>query len=55
MWKFTQSRHVVRKELTAIIKLPTEDVKDILEQMSRVKIHKGWEFIMNFDSDFVNR
>ena len=55
MWRFTQSREVVRKDISTVVKLPAEDVKDILEQMSRLKVHKGWEFMLDFDHEFVNR
>ena len=55
MWRFTQSRYVVRKDIASVIKLPAEDVKDILEQMARLKISKGWEFLLPADSDFLHR
>ncbi|CAH1794623.1 unnamed protein product, partial [Owenia fusiformis] len=55
MWKFTQSRHVIRKEITSVIKLSTEDVRAILEQMSKVKAHHGWEFIQETDNTFLSR
>ncbi|XP_038065974.1 DNA-directed RNA polymerase III subunit RPC5-like isoform X2 [Patiria miniata] len=53
MWKFTQSRCIVRKEVASITKLPSEDMKDILEQMARPKINQGWEFALVYDSEFV--
>ncbi|XP_022084969.1 DNA-directed RNA polymerase III subunit RPC5-like [Acanthaster planci] len=53
MWRFNQSRCIVRKEVASITKLPSEDMKDILEQMARPKINQGWEFALEFDSDFV--
>ena len=55
MWRFTQSRCVTRKELASIIKLPSDDVKDILEQMSKIKVNQGWEFIFPHDYDFTDR
>nr|KAG5690895.1 hypothetical protein BaRGS_028927 [Batillaria attramentaria] len=53
MWKFTHCKYVVRKEISS--GLPSEDVKDILEQMSRLRTSKGWEFVFNYDRDFVER
>ena len=38
MWRFTQSRYLVRKDITSVIKLPAEDVKDVLEQMAALKV-----------------
>ncbi|OWF55981.1 DNA-directed RNA polymerase III subunit RPC5-like [Mizuhopecten yessoensis] len=55
MWRFTQSSHVTRKDIASIVKLPAEDVKDILEQMSRIRANCGWEFLFAHDSDFCNR
>uniref|UniRef100_A0A4W3HDG1 Polymerase (RNA) III (DNA directed) polypeptide E n=1 Tax=Callorhinchus milii TaxID=7868 RepID=A0A4W3HDG1_CALMI len=55
MWKFTQGRLVVRKEVSAIIKLPPEDVKDFLEQMAVPRINKGWEFLLPYDAEFVKK
>ena len=33
MWRFTQHRHLTRKDIASVIKLHAEDVKDILEQV----------------------
>ncbi|XP_044791935.1 DNA-directed RNA polymerase III subunit RPC5 isoform X5 [Bubalus bubalis] len=55
MWKFTQSRWVVRKEVAAVTKLCTEDVKDFLEHMAVVRINKGWEFILPYDGEFIKK
>uniref|UniRef100_A0A8D0MJW6 RNA polymerase III subunit E n=1 Tax=Sus scrofa TaxID=9823 RepID=A0A8D0MJW6_PIG len=55
MWKFTQSRWVVRKEVAAVTKLCAEDVKDFLEHMAVVRINKGWEFILPYDGEFIKK
>ncbi|NXN22094.1 RPC5 polymerase, partial [Nycticryphes semicollaris] len=55
MWKFTQDRWVVRKEVAAVTKLCPEDVKDFLEHMSVARINKGWEFVLPYDEDFVKK
>ncbi|XP_078691347.1 DNA-directed RNA polymerase III subunit RPC5-like [Branchiostoma floridae x Branchiostoma belcheri] len=55
MWRFTQFRFIVRKEVTSIIKLPHEDVKEIFEQLAVVRVNKGWEFLLPHDQDFVDR
>ena len=41
------------QDITSIIKLHAEDVKAMLEQMSRLKVNKGWEFVLDYDSEFV--
>ncbi|XP_008572449.1 PREDICTED: DNA-directed RNA polymerase III subunit RPC5 isoform X3 [Galeopterus variegatus] len=55
MWKFTQSRWVVRKEVATVTKLCAEDVKDFLEHMAVVRINRGWEFILPYDGDFIKK
>lgn len=55
MWRFLHSSHVTRKEISFVIKLPAEDVKDILEQMSRVRASHGWEFLFEYDKEFCSR
>lgn len=55
MWKFTQNRCVVRKEVASITKLPPEDVKDFLEQMAMPHVNKGWEFLLPYDGEFVKK
>ncbi|XP_006892703.1 PREDICTED: DNA-directed RNA polymerase III subunit RPC5 isoform X1 [Elephantulus edwardii] len=55
MWKFTQSRWVVRKEVAAVTKLCMEDVKDFLEHMAVVRVNKGWEFMLPYDEEFIKK
>ncbi|XP_036385127.1 DNA-directed RNA polymerase III subunit RPC5 [Megalops cyprinoides] len=55
MWRFTQERSVLRKEVAAVIKLPPEDVKDFLEQMSVPRVNRGWEFLLPSDTEFVRK
>uniref|UniRef100_A0A671Q285 DNA-directed RNA polymerase III subunit RPC5 C-terminal domain-containing protein n=1 Tax=Sinocyclocheilus anshuiensis TaxID=1608454 RepID=A0A671Q285_9TELE len=55
MWRFTSERTLMRKEVAAIIKLPPEDVKDLLEQMSVPRLNRGWEFLLPTDHDFVRK
>ncbi|KAM4624424.1 DNA-directed RNA polymerase III subunit RPC5 [Polymixia lowei] len=55
MWRFTQERSVMRKEITAIIKLPPEDVKEFLEHMAVPRINRGWEFLLPSDGDFIKK
>ncbi|XP_069590276.1 DNA-directed RNA polymerase III subunit RPC5 [Ranitomeya imitator] len=55
MWKFTQDRWVVRKEVATVTKLCQEDVKDFLDQIAIPRINKGWEFMLPFDEDFMKK
>ncbi|XP_051523240.1 DNA-directed RNA polymerase III subunit RPC5-like isoform X2 [Myxocyprinus asiaticus] len=55
LWRFTQERTLLRKDVAAIIKLPPEDVKDFLEQMSAPRLNRGWEFLLPTDHDFIKK
>lgn len=55
MWRFNQSRVVVRKDINSVTKLPSDDIKEMLEQMSRVKVAMGWEFVLPYDIEFVQK
>ncbi|XP_060795602.1 DNA-directed RNA polymerase III subunit RPC5 [Neoarius graeffei] len=55
MWRFTNERSLMRKEVAAIIKLPPEDVKDFLEHMAVPRANRGWEFLLPTDRDFVKK
>lgn len=39
----------------SLFKLPAEDVKEILEQISRIRVNCGWEFLFSYDSEFTSR
>uniref|UniRef100_A0A8D3D6F0 DNA-directed RNA polymerase III subunit RPC5 C-terminal domain-containing protein n=1 Tax=Scophthalmus maximus TaxID=52904 RepID=A0A8D3D6F0_SCOMX len=55
MWRFTLERSVMRKEITSIIKLPPEDVKEFLEHVAKPRHNRGWEFLLPTDVDFVKK
>ncbi|CAN9509021.1 unnamed protein product [Ophioblennius macclurei] len=55
MWRFTLERSVMRKEVTSIIKLPPEDVKEFLEHVAAPRINRGWEFLLPTDGDFIKK
>ncbi|GFN78523.1 DNA-directed RNA polymerase iii subunit rpc5 [Plakobranchus ocellatus] len=55
MWKFTHCKYVVRKDISSIVQLPSDDVKEILEKMSRLKARSGWEFMYDYDRGFCER
>ncbi|XP_071965190.1 DNA-directed RNA polymerase III subunit RPC5-like [Antedon mediterranea] len=54
LWRFTQNSIVVRKELAGVIKLPDDDVKEILSQVSKPVTRLGWEFAYIKDEHFIN-
>ena len=55
LWRFTQSRYLLRKDISSVIKLPAEDIKDVIEQIAQLRVNKGWQFVMDNDAEFINR
>lgn len=51
---YTSSRFVNRKTVTIATKIPTEEMKVILEQIA-LKTKDGWEFRLPFDQAFVDK
>uniref|UniRef100_UPI00358F1173 DNA-directed RNA polymerase III subunit RPC5 isoform X2 n=1 Tax=Myxine glutinosa TaxID=7769 RepID=UPI00358F1173 len=55
LWEFTRKRFVLRKDISAIVKLPAEDVKDFMEQVAYSRVGRGWEFALPPDAEFVRK
>ena len=55
LYQFTQSRFVNRKDVTTTTKIPTEEMKDILEKLAVFSPHTGWEFALPYDHAFVKK
>ncbi|XP_020783824.2 DNA-directed RNA polymerase III subunit RPC5 [Boleophthalmus pectinirostris] len=55
MWRFTMERSVMRKEVTSVIKLPPEDVKEFLEHVAVPRVNRGWEFLLPTDREFIKK
>lgn len=55
MWRFTLERSVLRKEITSIINLPPEDVKEFLEHVAVPRVNRGWEFLLPTDGEFIKK
>jgi len=41
--------------MVGLTRLPTEEVTEILSQVSRMVPKKGWEFLLPYDAEFVSR
>eukprot|EP00795_Rhopilema_esculentum_P009449 gene9449-17167_t len=53
IWLFNHKRIIERKELTSVTRIPSEELRDILEQVARRKPPQSWEFMLPTDTDFV--
>ncbi|KAK9754708.1 RPC5 protein [Popillia japonica] len=50
---FTQSQYVDRRKVSSLIRIPAEELKEILTGMSRLRHNKGWELSLAPDADFI--
>ncbi|CAL8070741.1 unnamed protein product [Orchesella dallaii] len=52
---FTEQRFVERRKLAPLLHLPTEEVKEILSNVSKRVVKKGWEFLLPYDHSFISK
>jgi len=50
---FAKDRFVMRKEFSDVAMLTTEIVRDILSELSKLRVGKGWEFKLSTDIGFI--
>jgi len=55
LWKFTQTRSLIRKEVSSVVKIPPDELKEMLSHIARPRVKQGWVFNLEYDFDFVNR
>lgn len=55
LFLFTNSRYVDRNAATITAKISTEDIKEMLQQVSTFTAKYGWEFKLPFDQQFVSK
>ncbi|XP_030749285.1 DNA-directed RNA polymerase III subunit RPC5-like [Sitophilus oryzae] len=56
LYLFTKHQYVERKKVSSLLKIPSEEVKEIFAGISKLRTHnKGWELSLPPDHDFINR
>jgi len=53
MFCFNRKRVLSRKEVASNTRLPTEELREVLEQMGKQRPAQGWEFMLNTDNEFL--
>jgi len=53
MFCFNRKRLLSRKEVATNTRLPTEELREVLEQMGKQRPAQGWEFVQNTDEEFL--
>ncbi|XP_075231012.1 RNA polymerase III subunit E isoform X2 [Lycorma delicatula] len=48
-------KYIDRRQIATILKLPPEELKEILVQVARPQPSKGWTFILPQDKDFIEK
>lgn len=56
LYLFTKNQYVERKKVSSMMKIPSEEVKEIFTGISSLRGHnKGWELNLPIDTDFINK
>ncbi|ENN76053.1 DNA-directed RNA polymerase III subunit RPC5 [Dendroctonus ponderosae] len=56
LYLFTKHQYVERTKVSSLLRLPTEEVKEILAGMAQLQTHnKGWELSLPTDQNFLSR
>lgn len=55
LYMFTLKEFLSRKEMTATVKIPSDDVKAILDDVAVMKVGHGWKLRLNQDLRFNSR
>uniref|UniRef100_A0A6P7GCB8 DNA-directed RNA polymerase III subunit RPC5 n=1 Tax=Diabrotica virgifera virgifera TaxID=50390 RepID=A0A6P7GCB8_DIAVI len=56
LYQFTKSQYVERKKVSSILKIPSEEIKEIFTGISKLRRHnKEWELHLPTDQDFINK
>lgn len=53
MYKFTQASTLTRREIADAVKIPDEDIDDILNQFAQLKGRNVWRFMYPTDTEFL--
>ncbi|XP_974028.2 DNA-directed RNA polymerase III subunit RPC5 [Tribolium castaneum] len=53
LYLFTKNQYVERKKVSSVMKIPSEEVKEIFTGFSRLRHNKGWELVLPTDNDFI--
>ncbi|KAG8227380.1 hypothetical protein J437_LFUL000388 [Ladona fulva] len=55
LFLFTKNQYLDRTEVINTVKLPQEEVTEILSQVSQHQKNKGWQFLLPKDEEFLKR
>lgn len=54
LYQFTQNQHVERKKMSSVLKIPSEEIKEIFTGIAKLRRHsKEWELKLPNDVDFI--
>ncbi|KAF5282469.1 hypothetical protein FQR65_LT14277 [Abscondita terminalis] len=52
---FTKNQYVERRKVSSVIKIPSEEIKEIFVGISKLRNNKGWELTLPVNMEFVNK
>lgn len=50
---FKQNQYVERRKVSSVIRIPSEEIKEIFTGISKLRHNKGWELALPTDHDFI--
>ena len=55
LYSFTKQEFLIRRELTKRVNIPGDEVKEMLEQVAKMKVGCGWHLKLPRDQEFINK
>lgn len=55
LYLFTKNHCVERRKISSVIRIPPEEIKEILTGISKLHHNKVWELLLPADVDFVTK
>lgn len=52
---FTKNQFVERRKVSSVLKIPTEELKEIFMGISKLRNNKGWELSLPVNVEFINK
>lgn len=50
---FKQNQYVERRKVSSVIRVPSEEIKEIFTGIAKLRHNKGWELALPTDHDFI--
>lgn len=52
---FKQNQYVERRKVSSVIRIPSEEIKEIFTGIAKLRHNKGWELSLPTDHEFISK